>query len=341
MTTIYDVARKARVAAGTVSRAMSNKGYVAKETKRRIKRIAERLNYTPHLLAQSLKTKKTYALGLLIPDISNPIYPAITKGIYNTVKGQGYHLILGNSYGDPIEELNILRMLQASQIEGLILMASEVEEDRICNQYLSELATSGLPIILCGRRGNNLSIDRVDIDNVKGVYLGINHLIDLGHHSIALINGPEEVLVAKERQKGYKKALLEHHILVNKEIIQNTNFTQEGGYQATKKLLSNKKSITAIFAANDLMAIGAILAIEEKRLRIPEDMAIIGFDDINLASVIRPRLTTVAQPKEEAGRIIANLLLSRINKTAPEKPQNILLEPRLVIRESTIKMKAI
>lgn len=336
--TLDTIAKRLKVSTMTISRAINDHPDIKGETKEKVLALVKKLNYTPNFLAQSLKRKKTYTLGLLIPDILNPFYPALTKGIYNVAKEQGYHLIHGSSFGDPTEELNILKMFRASQVDGIIVMAAEAEEDKACNQYLSELAKSGLPIVLCGRRGYNLPVDRISVNNIKGVSLAINHLIDLGHRSIGFINGPQKVFAAKERQKGYEKVLLEHHIPVNKEIIKNTSFTQEGGYQATKNLLSNKSSITAIFAANDLMALGAIMAIEEKGLKIPDDIAIVGFDDISLASLIRPRLTTVAQPKEEGGRIIANLLLSRINRTAPKKPQNILLELRLVVRESTVKI---
>lgn len=339
MVTIYKVAEKAKTSPGTVSKALSNRGYVAEETKRNIEKIARKLNYTPNLRAQSLKTKKTYTLGLLIPDISNPFYSAVTKGIYNKAREEGYHLILGNSYGDPQEELNILKMFHASQIDGLILMAAEVEKDKNCFQYLSELVGSGLPVVLCDRKTDHLLVDQVRIDSFKGAYLATHHLVDLGHNRIGFINGSSKVLVGLECLRGYQKALIEHHILVDKNLILEEGFNKEGGYKCMQKFLKIRERPSAIFAANDVIALGAILAIREAKLKIPEEIAIVGFDDIELASVVSPRLTTIAQPKEEGGRIAASLLLQRINKTGPREPQKILLEPRLVVRESTISVR--
>ncbi len=230
-------------------------------------------------------------------------------------------------------------MFHASQIDGLILMAAEVEEDKNFFQHLSGLVNSGLPVVLCDRKTDHLLVDQVRVDSVKGAYLATHHLIDLGHNRIGFINGSSKVLAGLERLKGYQKALIEHHILVDKNLISEEGFNQEGGYRSMQKFLKMRQRPTAIFAANDVIAFGAILAIREVKLKIPEKIAIVGFDDIELASVVSPGLTTVAQPKEEQGKIAASLLLERINKTGPREPQKILLEPRLVVRESTISVR--
>ncbi|MDO9464533.1 MAG: LacI family DNA-binding transcriptional regulator [bacterium] len=339
MITIYDVAKKAGVCHGTVSRCLNNKGYVKKETRRRIERAAKKLKYTPNYTAQVLITKKTQIIGVLIPDISNPFYPPVTKGVYDTVKKSGYHIILGNSYNELEEENSILKSFLFRGVDGIIFICTEKKEEESTSQILEEFIKRDIPIVLIQRDGVNLSVDRIFINNIKGAYEATLHLIDIGHNRIGFISGATKSISSRERKEGYRKALLKHNLLIDRNLVLEKGLGKEGGYEGMKQFLKMEHPPTAVFAVNDVIAMGAMMAIKERGKKIPEDIALVGFDDIYPSAILNPSLTTVSQPKYEQGRLAAQLLVRRMTGDKDCFPENITLDTRLVIRESTLRKK--
>ncbi len=339
MTTIYEVAKKARTTSGTVSRALNNKGYVAEETKRKIERVAKRLNYTPHFLARSLRTKKTDIIAVIIPNIANPIYPEIIRGIQDKAHELGYQVLISNSDALPEREIELLTIFSQKRVDGIFLGTGEGAENKKIREKIKKLSEAGIKLVVGGFIKDKLPTDSLSIDNFQGAYEVTKHLLNLGHNKIGFISGPKNARVAQERQKGYRAALLNHNILYHDGLVAYGNFQQESGYTLGKDFLQREKAPSAIFAANDVMAIGVILAAEELGRRIPEEVAIAGFDDITWASIIRPRLTTVSQPKYEVGSLAAEMLIQRINEENNRTFQRIILKPKVVIRESTLNQE--
>ncbi|MBU0477422.1 LacI family transcriptional regulator [bacterium] len=339
MITIYDVAKEAKVSRGTVSRCLNNKGYIKKDTRCRIERAAKKLNYIPDYTAQVLITKKTHIIGVLISDISNFFYPPVIKGVYDRVKESAYHIILGNSYNDPEEEKSILRTFLSRRLDGIIFICAEMKEDEKTTQVLNEIMKENIPIVLVQREENGLLLDRIFVNDLEGAYVATSHLIELGHNRIGFINGTSEIITGRKREEGYRKALIEHNLLVDRKLILENGFTQESGYRGIEKFLRMKAPPTAIFTANDVIAIGAMIAIKERGKEIPKDIALVGFDDIYVAALLNPPLTTVNQPKYEQGRLAAELLLKRMGGDKDSLPENITLDTKLVVRESTLIKK--
>ncbi len=341
---IDDIANKADVSVMTVSRILNNKkGHASKSVRERVMNIAKEFNYIPHGPAVSLVTQRTKMIGLIVPDISNPIYPVFVNGLHDTIKEEGYHFLLGNTYGDSNEEFSILKMFLRNRVDGLIILSLESKQDEVTEGSIVRLLReSGVPIVLSGRTFEDLKVDQVMSDSTRGAYLVVRHLLDLGHRRIGHIRGPYGVPAADLRLKGYQMALEEHGITFDESLIIESTFKQESGYRSMKEFMKMKCPPTAIFAANDIMALGAMLAIQEEGLRIPDDISIVGFDNIPLCDLVNPGLTTVAQPEYESGKKAAELILRRIsekiNSSYDGKREEIILEPNLVVRLSTRRL---
>ncbi|SMB93451.1 transcriptional regulator, LacI family [Thermanaeromonas toyohensis ToBE] len=320
------MAKRAKVGISTVSRVLNNSGYVSPKTRERVLKAIEELNFEPNYLAKSLSSGKTRTIALILPDITNPFFPAIARGVEDAVKRKEYHVILCNTDGDSQQEALHAKALREKAVDGLIFTASSKN-----NKHVLELVEVGIPVVLIDRRVEGNNLDAVLVDNVAGAYEATKYLIGLGHKYIGFIAGPD-VTTALERQEGYCRALKEAGIEVKEKLIQPGNFRYESGYTGALNLL--EYGVTAILAANDLMALGAMRAIEEKGLRIPQDIAVVGFDDIPLASLVKPALTTVNQPAYQMGALAAEILLERIEGKRAGEPKEVILTPSLVIRES-------
>lgn len=331
MATIYDVAKKVGVSTATVSRALSNSGYVRKDLKEQIQQVAREMDYQPNSLARGLVTKESYILGLIMPDISNPFFPAVARGIEDVANENGYNVLLCNTDGSSRKETDYINVLRSRQADGVIFTTSQVNP-----KNAKMLIDAGIPVVLADRR-MSIACDSVVAENVTGAYRAVRHLLDIGHTRIGVIAGPMGVATSEERIEGYRKALLESGIAVQDALICEGNYRQHSGYECVGKLLELPDPPTAVFACNDLMAVGALSALEDRGLRVPDDVAVVGYDDITVASVTRPRLTTVAQPKYEMGAVACKMLIERLKN--PDKPyQSIVLDPQLVIRESSVVM---
>ncbi|MCL4424992.1 MAG: LacI family transcriptional regulator [Firmicutes bacterium] len=325
--TIKDVARRAGVAISTVSRVINNSGYVAGETRERVLRAVDDLKFVPSHMARSLVSRETKSIGLIMPDITNPFFPAIARGVEDAAKALGYTVVLCNTDDDLATEESYVKTLREKFIDGIVFV--NVTSG---NQEINSLLRDGMPVIALDRSQEVLEASAVLVDNVEGGYLATRYLLDRGHRLIAHISGPDYMSTSLDRRVGYRKALTEAGLEVAPGFLRRGDFRLEGGYREMKGLLSEGLRPTAVFAANDLMAIGAMQALEEVGLEVPTDVSVVGFDDITLASLVKPSLTTIRQPAYQMGQEAARLLVRRILRDEPRT--EIILRGELVERNS-------
>ncbi|WP_291566571.1 MULTISPECIES: LacI family DNA-binding transcriptional regulator [unclassified Clostridium] len=329
--TIKDVAKKANVSITTVSRVINKiEGYTNEETKKRILKVIEELDYKPNALARSLVTKRTKTIGLILPDISNPFFPSIAKSVEDLVNELGYNLILCNSYDDTEKEANYINVLKEKCVDGILLSSKQTKD-----KY--DIYKDDVPMVFIDRKPEVEIKYGVFVDNYKGAYNATKHLIDLGHRSIACITGPKNINTTIERLRGYKDALIDNHIECDETIIKSNDYAIEGGYEAAKDLIKNH-NITAIFTHDDLMACGVYKAAKELSYKIPDDISVVGFDDITLVEFLDPPLTTIKQPTEDIGKVSVEILMDLIENNKIQG-KIISLDTELIIRESTKNIK--
>ncbi len=329
-TTIKDVAEKAQVSISTVSRVINNSGYVNAETKHKVMEAIRELDFEPNPLAKGLGGGKSNTIGLILPDITNLFFPSIARGVEDAATVQGYTVILGNTDNVAANEESYLNVLERKSVDGIIIAGSSSDGSRI-----QELTTSGLPVVLVDRTFPSLTIDSVTSDNLEGAYLAVKHLVTLGHEKILFLGGGTNISTTQEREQGYLKALRESGIPINRNLIHYGDYRFESGFDRLIEVLEKGLPFTAVFAANDLIAIGAIRAIQSRNLHVPQDFSVVGFDDIFWAKLERPPLTTVAQPIYRMGMIACELLLDKIKLPSQQEPRHIVLKPDLVLRQST------
>ncbi len=334
MVTIHDVAKKAGVSTTTVSHVINQTRFVSEAAARRVQRAMRELHYQPNAIARSLRRKHTRTLGLILPDSSNPFFAEVARGVEDFAFRQGYNVLFGSSDSDLEKENAYLRVFIEKQVDGLIFVAAG-ESTRNIQQFQTE----HLPLVVVDREFKNVVADYVVADNRRGGFLATEHLIQLGHRVIACIAGPSTVTPSADRVTGYRDALQAHHLSFNSKLVRRGDFQASSGFAAAQFFLRQKPRPSAIFACNDLMALGALGAIYNAGLRVPDDMAIVGFDDIALASYTSPPLTTIQQPKYEMGQLAAQILLERITTKKKIGVQRHLLPTRLVVRESTARGK--
>lgn len=329
MATMKQVAEKARVSTTTVSHVINNTRVVSEGARERVLAVIKELRYIPSAVARSLKNDKTHTLGMIIPNNSNPYFAEVIQGIEDESFKLGYNIILCNSYDDPKKQAAYTRVLMEKRIDGLILVASGSDEE--LNQLLAD---EGIPKVLLDREVPGVAADFIKADHEQGGYLATRYLLDLGHTEIACVSGPKTLLPSGDRVQGYWRALKEAGISVREEFLAHSDFTSQGGFTAFQQLLALTPRPTAIFASNDLMAIGGLCAAHQAGIALPEQLSVIGYDDIALASFSTPRLTTVAQPKYEIGVLTAQVMVDRI--AHPALPlQRKMLATKLVVRQST------
>ena len=322
------VAERAGVSVNTASRAINNKPDISKETKKRILQIAKELGYIRNAAAVALRTKKTGTIGAVIADNRNPFYAEVLNGIEEAAREKNYHIILANTQRNYQKEEEVINLLLAKRVDGLLITPVQDRDDDIKN-----LIDANIPFVVVGRDFENIEVDAVYNDEVKGGFLATEYLIKKGHKKIASINGFLHKSPAKGRLEGYKKALKKYGIPFDDALVTVGDIDVKDGYERTKQLLEKGLNFTAIFAYNDMMAFGAMQAIKEKGLRIPEDIGLVGYDDIPFASLISPPLTTIRLKKQDLGVESVKLLLSRINGNR-KKTKKVMLGVELQIRES-------
>ncbi len=324
-----DVAEQAGVSVTTVSHVMNQSRPVSDELRARVLSAMQELGYKPNRLARSLRQGRTYTIGMIVPDSANPFFAEVARGIEDTTFGNGYSLILCNSDGDLEKELFYADHLAEKQVDGILFIAAGVS-----SEHIVLLKRRQIPVVVVDRDLLDVAVDAVLTDNRGGGYLATRHLIELGHRRIACITGPSDITPSAERVAGYRQALREVEIPVDEGLILRGNFDFESGYRAAEDLLARSPRPTAIFACNDLMAVSVLSAANRRGLRVPEDLSVVGYDDIRLASFTVPLLTTVQQPKHEIGVLAATWLLDRIEE--PDlPPRQRLLEVQLQVRQTT------
>ncbi len=327
--TLKDIAKEAGVSYATVSRALSGHPEVNKITRKKIIKIAEKMGYQPNAIAQGLVKNETKTIGLIIPDITNPFFPAIARGVEEAAIEKGYSTFLCNTNWNKNIEKKYLNVLIQKQVDGLILTPSSESTTHL--KFIEELSP---PKVFINKIINN-SDTSIIIDNIKGAYQAVEHLINKGHKKIAYIGGEKYSTANKERLRGYKKAMQQNDLPVNNDYVKMKGFNRDSGYFIMKEMLLGESfEITAVFSANDMLALGVIQAIRESNLKIPEDIAIVGFDDIEFASLPEIQLTTVSQPKYQMGQIAFDVLYEKL-KGQKANERRIILEPSLVIRETS------
>ncbi|GGB32644.1 LacI family transcriptional regulator [Lentibacillus populi] len=327
MATIQEVAKRAGVSVATVSRVINKRSKVSMKARIRVEQAIKELNYEPSVLGRNLRNSESRLLLVLLPSISNPFYSEIINGIEDTAIGQGYNILLCETDSNPEREAIYFNMMRNRLADGIILMDPTVNQEN-----LHELA-SKYPVVQCSEFDEDGNISYVTINNQLAAYQAVKHLIKLGKQKIALINSDEKFLYARERRSGYEKALKEFAIPIEEKWIYNTdNLSFESGQQAMRFLLNQEDRPAAVFAVSDLFAIGALKEINSNGLRVPDDIAVIGFDKISFSNMTYPTLTTVAQPMYRMGCISANMI---INKIKGEEVDSLILDHELIIREST------
>ncbi len=336
MVNIFDVAKLAKVSIATVSRVTSNKEGVNEDTKARVLEAMEKLGYRPNSAARTLRISKSNIIIVLMVNIKNSFFSEFIRGIEEVARKAGYYILIGSTDGDPEKEKEYIELIQESRVDGVILTTAGVLDD----STIKKISQSS-PVVLTFDYVPNQSIPSISIDNESASRKITNHLIGLGHKRIAHITGYMGRLQSQTRLHGYKQALSQHSIAVEESLIQEGGYLLKDGYLATQKLLSFDNLPTAIYGGNDNVAIGALKAVLDAGLRVPEDIAIVGFDDVDMASYMTPGLTTIHQPRYEIGKRAMGLLLKKIEKEEVDFG-HIILEDQLIIREScgaTIRKK--
>lgn len=327
--TIHDVAARAGVSAMTVSRVLNGSNRVAAETRQRIEQAIEELGYIPNALARGLLTGRTQTIGLLVSDITNPYWTAVASGAEDVAHQNGYTVVLGNIADSEEKENLLIQTMVSNRLDGLIINSP-------ATRPLEALMKRGYPFVLIGPEHKGIQTDIVRGDIFYGAQVLTRHLLELGHQRIALLNGPKADFEAQQRALGFIQTLQEAGIEPDRSLIVNGTYGFRGGYGLAMQLLSLPASErpSAIVASNNFLALSAIEAARALDLRIPEDLALVGFDDFELASIIYPFLTVMAQPARILGVQAAQLLINRLNNPDTWRSSKLIFTPELIVRRS-------
>lgn len=334
MATMKDLAKLAGVSTSTVSHVINKTRFVSDEIAERVNKAAEELNYAPSALARSLKMNRTKTLGMLVTTSTNPFFGEVVKGVERNCYQQGYNLILCNTEGDHERMKASINTLLQKRVDGIILMCSTLIGERIdeFDRY------PDIPVVVMDWGPMLFSSDKIQDNSLTGGYLATKHLIEHGHTQIGCITGPLNHHQAQMRYEGYKRALRECELEINPDWVIESDFECQGGYDSFNKLFEKNTLPTALFVSNDMMAMGVINAANEHNLNIPQDLSLVGYDDVYIAKFMSPALTTIHQPKYRLGEAAVKTLLKKIEKTSTQ-PEVIQLEPLLVSRKSVKILK--
>ncbi|MGM0368418.1 MAG: LacI family DNA-binding transcriptional regulator [Actinomycetota bacterium] len=330
MVTQKDVAKQAGVSSATVSAVVNNNKFVSPKLRKKVLQAIEDLNYEVNSIARSLKSKKTYTIGVIVGNVLSYFYSVIAKSVEDTAKKYGYNIILCNGDDDPAEELKYLKVLKSNRVDGIILTPTGKVVD-----YINHILKTGTNLVLIDRIIDSVKCDSVIVDNFNGAYEAVKHLIDNGYKKIAIINGYIDRTTGKQRLEGYLRALKDSGLKVNNDLIKIGTFKKKSGLELSKELIERNRP-EAIFTANLDITMGAIKTIKQLGLKIPEDIAILGFDDSEWSGIADPPVTCVRQPTYNLGKTATELLIERIDKKGKvTNLQNVVLKTELIIRGSS------
>lgn len=335
--TIKDVARESGVNISTVSRSLSGSYGVNKATRERVLAVANRLNYRPNRVARGLATGQSNTIGLIVSDIRNPYFSEVARGAEDAAWNAGCDVVLCNSDLDAAKQMRYVSSLLEKRVDGMLV--NSIAD--LSKRQQEQLATSGVPIVLLNRPSGVKAFCSISVENYEGGVMVGNYLLELGHRRMAFLSGPKRHGSFSERARGFQQALADSRRAAEPVILHDDQ-SFAGGYRMARELLAEREKITAVFAANDVIAYGLIRAAMEAGLRIPEDLSVVGFDDLEMSVILHPPLTTVRQPKYEIGRTAMEMLLARTKGGAKSlsEPEHRILPVHLVIRESCAHVTA-
>lgn len=327
MATIKEVAIASGVSTSTVSRILASDTWGKEETRKKVLEAIQELQYKPNVLARQLRMQETKTIIVIIPDLSNTIFHEIAMGIEAEADANGYHVLIADTKGQASLENYYLNAIQQREYDGIISMSANV------TRKLLEQIAGEYPLVMALQSIQNSPIPTVGIDNFAAASAAMKHLIRLGHKKIAHITSSSDTCVYKERLDAYRAELAKNEIAVDPQLIRSGTATMRGGFEMTDQLISSGKAFTAIFAAGDTMALGAISALRQRGIRVPEDVAVVGFDDLEISTYYNPPLTTIRQPKYMIGQYAFRKLLAIMKEESVSNPTDIL-PYELIIRES-------
>ena len=329
MPTVLDVAKRAGVAPITVSRVINNSGYISQATRERVETAVKELGYIPNTLARSLRSKKTRTLALVVTDITNPYFTLMARGVEDVAGNCNYSVIYCNTDESETKEEKYANLLAQRQVDGVLLVPSggNIETIRF-------LLSNDIPVVGLDRQSSGVEIDSVRSDSEGGANRLTKLLVGLDHKYIALITGPKDVSTSVDRVKGYQRALAEAGLAENKLVYYGA-FKQRSGYEFTKRAMTQSPKPTAFFGANNFIAIGILKALRDLKVKVPDDVSVVGFDDLPESMLMDPFLTVAKQPAYEIGRMATELLLKRISDELSEGYQELVLPIEIIEREST------
>ncbi|MFF4778193.1 LacI family DNA-binding transcriptional regulator [Microtetraspora fusca] len=330
--TINTIARHAGVSIASVSRVLNGLP-TREETVRRVLRAAEELGYVPNSVARSLKSRRTNQVAFAMADIGNPVYLAMVREIQPVLRAAGYRLLLHSTDADVADELDVLRGLGERYVDGLIMSPLRVTEG-----HLSALAAARAPVVVIGSMPEGADVDNVRADSRTGVRLALDHLYGLGRRRIAFVNGPADTVPGAARAAAYREALEALDLPYDEDLVEVGDFYRAEGAWAVQALLDRAGDVDALMCANDLIALGALDVLRRAGRRVPEDVAVVGMDDTDLAAVAWPSLTSVSLGSARRGRAAAELLLDRL-ENGEREPRVVTVEPRLAVRASTVGVR--
>lgn len=328
--TLLDVARQAGVSPSTVSRILNGTAKVSDDKRAAVMAAIEKMNFAPNQMAQGLKKGRSMTIGIVVQDISSPFFDETLRGVDDGLKGTGYASVIVSGHWNADEEKDRIRLLLARKVDGIILLSGRLDDEAILR-----FATHR-PIVSTGRALRTSSALGFKLDNEQGAYLAVRHLVELGHRRIAFVTGPANHNDADERLKGYQRALSESDIAFDPNLVAGGDFHEAGGLLAVNHLFETNQQFTAVFAANDLSAYGVRLCLYRKGIRVPDDISLVGFDDLPGSAYTTPPLTTIRQPLYDMGKIATHALLTLING----QPVVADIPPlELIVRETTRRVR--
>ena len=330
MSTIADVAKLAGVSKMTVSRVVNDSGYTSQETRERVLKAIDELEYVPNALARSLRFKQTRTIALILTDITNPYFTTIARGVEDAASEQGFSVIFCNTDENPDEDAECVNVVLQKQVDGLLLVPSGSSMEQI-----EPLRRANTPFVVLYRRIPGAKVDTVRCDSEQGAFELTKHLIGLGHRNLALLTGPKEVTTATDRMAGFRRAQVEFGLDPDESQVIYGNFTTEAGYQMAHRALAAYPRPTGLVAANNFIAIGAMRAARETGIRIPEDASLVTFDDLPDSIVAEKFLTVVEQPAYQMGHRATTMLLARLSGKGPATAQEVVFTTQLMIRGSS------
>ncbi|MBU3203815.1 LacI family DNA-binding transcriptional regulator [Clostridium algidicarnis] len=331
--TISDIAEKAGVSLATVSRVLNDSGYVKEETRIRVQKVIKDLNYTPSAIARSLSKNKTNTIGVIVPDIVNPFFGEVIKGITEVAEKSGLNIILCNTDESKEKELRALKVLTEQRIQGIIIAPTSAE-DEFNSEYLKTLENMGIPIVLVDGNVKYTTFNGVFVDNIKGAYEATEALIKEGHRKIGVITGRMNSKPAKDRYLGYQKALLMNNISLDEKYTFYGDYKEETAYKITKDIIKMKDRPTALFVCSNMTTLGSLKAIYEEKINIPEDISLVAFDKVEILNILGFNISYVNGPSVEMGKLGMQMLVDILNNKNKNEIRRITLLPNLVLKGS-------